>query len=67
MPAPILWRMADISGGAKATAGFFKNHWIAAIVVVVAIVAVALAYDQRSGGKLRTTIAGLPLIGKLFG
>lgn len=58
--------MADISGGAKATAGFFKNHWVAAIVVVVAIVVVALAYDTKSGGKLRSTVAGWPLVGKLF-
>jgi type II secretory pathway component PulF len=58
--------MADITGGAKATAGFFKNHWIAAIVVVVAIVAVALAYDHKNNGKLTNMVAGIPILGKLF-
>jgi uncharacterized membrane protein len=59
--------MADgIGKGVEATKSFVKNHWIAFIVVGIAIVVVALAYDHKNAGKLTNTVAGWPIVGKLF-
>ncbi len=58
--------MATVGSGVEATKGFVKNHWIAFIVVAFVVVAAALAYDHKSGGKLTTKIASLPIVGKLF-
>jgi len=60
--------MADIGigKGVDATKGFVKHHWVAFLVVAFVIVALALAYDHKNGGKLTEKIASLPLIGRLF-
>ncbi len=60
--------MADgIGSGVNATKGFLKNHWLAFAVVAFVIVALALSYDHKNGGKLTAKLASLPLVGKLFG
>jgi uncharacterized membrane protein len=58
--------MAELGKGVDATKSFFKNHWMAAIVVVVAVLVVGLAYDHKNQGKATNFFAGLPLVGKLF-
>ena len=56
-----------IGKGVAATKSFVTNHWIAFIVVGFMVVAAALAYDRKSQGKLTSMIAGLPLVGRIFG
>jgi hypothetical protein len=55
-----------VEAGASATKNFLKNHWLAFIVVAGVVVILAFAYDSKNGGKLRTTFAGWPVVGKLF-
>jgi len=55
-----------LAEGTKATKGFIMNHWLAFIVVALILIILALAYDQKNGGKLRATFAGWPIVGKLF-
>jgi hypothetical protein len=57
---------AGVGAGVNATKGFIRNHWLAFAVVAFVIVALALSYDHKNGGKLSTKLAGLPLVGKLF-
>lgn len=57
---------AGVGAGVNATKGFIRNHWLAFAVVAFVIVALALSYDHKNGGKLSAKLAGLPLVGKLF-
>ena len=43
-----------------------KSHWLAFLVAGFVLVVIAFAYDTKKNGSLRSTIAGLPLVGKLF-
>lgn len=58
--------MASVGSGVEATKGFITKHWIAFAVVAVAVVVVALAYDHKNNGKLTASVAGWPIVGKLF-
>jgi type II secretory pathway component PulF len=59
--------MADgIGSGLNATKSFLTNHWLAFAVVAFVVVALALSYDHKNGGKLSAKIASLPIIGGLF-
>ena len=59
--------MADgVASGVNATKGFLKNHWLAFAVVAFVIVALALSYDHKNGGKLTAKLASLPLVGKHY-
>ncbi len=55
-----------VEKGVSATKSFLKNHWLAFLVVALVIVILAFAYDAKNSGKLRTTFAGWPIVGKLF-
>lgn len=57
---------SGVGKGFDAAKNFFKNHWIAAAVVGVGVVVLALAYDHKNSGKLTSTVAGWPIIGRLF-
>lgn len=58
--------MASVGSGVEATKGFVKNHWIAFIAVAFVVVVLALAYERKNAGKLTNTLAGWPIVGKLF-
>jgi hypothetical protein len=53
---------ADIKAGNKAVAA----NWIYFLVLLVVVAIGLLWYEHKSGGKLTTKFASLPLVGKLF-
>lgn len=59
--------MADVASGGKAAWAAFKAHWGWFLLGIAAIIIAALWYDHKNQGDLTKKVAGLPLVGKLFG
>lgn len=53
---------AEVKGGWSA----LKSHWLFFLIAIFLIVGMAFKYDNANQGKVRTWIAGLPLVGPFF-
>lgn len=51
---------------AKAGADAVRKNWIFFLIVGLAVGIGVLWWDAKKGGSLTKTVAGLPIIGKLF-
>jgi hypothetical protein len=56
-----------IAASGKAAWDAFKAHWGWFLVGGAVLVIAALAYDAKKSGELTKTVAGWPVVGKLFG
>lgn len=56
-----------VASGGKAAWAAFKAHWGWFLLAFAAIIIAALWYDHKNSGDLTKKVAGLPLVGKLFG
>lgn len=58
--------MASPEAAAKAGFSAIKSHWIFFLLLALAVVGLALSYDARNGGALRSKFASIPLVGRFF-